>query len=61
MYLNQRVAKELDSRILNRADEVLLNVWGRKWVDCQWMEEFRCFFNNYQLNAITQYDQRCYF
>jgi hypothetical protein len=36
-------------------------VWGRKWVDCEWMEEFRCFFNDYHINAITQYDQRCYF
>ena len=61
MYISNRVAKAFDQKDFTRADEVLLNVWGRKWVDCHWMEEFRCFFNHYQLNAITQYDQRCYF
>lgn len=61
MYLNNKVGSELDSGELARANDKLINVWGRKWVDSEWMEEFRCFYYQYKVTGICQYDQRCFF
>jgi hypothetical protein len=61
MYLSGRVASQMDEGDYTRGEETLLKVWGRKWVDCSWMEEFRLFYHEYQPTALTQYDQRCYF
>ncbi len=61
MFLKNRVSRQLDSEDFSRANEVLLNVWGRKWVDFSWMEEFRLFYCNYKPTGLTQYDQRCFF
>ena len=59
--LNDRAFKKLGEKDYSSSEEKLIDVWGREWVDCQWMEEFRCFYHNYQLTAISQYDQRCFF
>jgi hypothetical protein len=36
-------------------------LWAREWKEFKWYEELRCFYHDYQLTAITQYDQRCFF
>lgn len=60
-YIRNNLFTQFGEDNYSRADGLFMNVWGREWVDCSWMEEFRCFYHDYKLTAITQYDQRCFF
>ena len=39
----------------------MIKVWVRRWSECEWFEEFRVFYHNYKVTAISQYDEKCYF
>ena len=38
-------------------DAPFIKISLREWEEFPWESEFRCFYNNFQLNAITPYVQ----
>lgn len=39
----------------------LIDVCFREWKEFLWQNEFRCFYNDYRLTAISPYEQDCLF
>lgn len=48
-------------RELERGEDYAMNLIIRKWVQLPINYEFRCFFTNHTINAITQYFNNCFF